>query len=151
MMKKKTTTHLSTQKGFTLLELVIGLALSALAVLGLGTMVINSQKSGNNVFRSLDKESIRNKIRLQMNCEHTIDKISDDGRDEILYNHKDEELFNSLSKFGKTLMDAGNFYLQIESYDNNTGEFVIIFDKKQTRSTSIGTTLFRTVPFYCKP
>ena len=133
-------------KGFTLLELVIALGISSLAVLGLGTMVSQSMKSSNNIFSNLDQESIRNRVRTKIDCQNTINQVTSNGKNSVLYGKNNNEIFNSRDKAGRTLMDAGNFDLWVEDHDVNTGELNIILINKKTQEESV---LFKNVSYFC--
>ena len=137
---------IKSNKGFTLLELVIGIGLTSIILLGLSSLIFNSQKSSNSLLSSLDQESVRNRIRLVMSCEETIDKISSDGKNSLLFNSKGEEIFKAITESGRTLMDAGDFYIWMEFYDVNTGELELISINKKTNAER---PLFRGASFFC--
>ena len=133
--------------GFTILEIIIGVGITSLIALFIGTLVTNSQKSSNSIFRSLDEESVRNRIRLNMSCEKTINQISStDGENSILFNSKDQEIFPTEIQGAKTIMVAGDFNIWMKSYDASTGELELI---SINQKTNIERPLFRGVSFFC--
>jgi len=143
-------THfVSNSSGFSLLELVIGMGLTSIAVLTISQIMINSVKFAKPINEKLEIESLKNLIRVSVNCEETINNLIGSGQNSLLFKKHGAPLFQSENISGKTVMIHQKWRIWVESYSSSAKQFELISYEKVNNALTKERKLFKISGFVC--